>query len=47
MNARFLHTNFNVFDRGKSIQFYRDALGLNEISRKTAPDGYWIEILDR
>ena len=42
MQTRFLHTNFNVFDLQKSIDFYREALGLREVRRKTAPDGSFI-----
>ncbi len=39
MQTRFLHTNFNVFDLQKSIDFYREALGLREMRRIDAPDG--------
>lgn len=39
MNAKFLHTNFNVFDLNKSVAFYQKALGLTEVRRKSAPDG--------
>jgi lactoylglutathione lyase len=42
MNARFLHTNFNVFDLQKSMDFYHEALGLTEVQRITAPDGSFI-----
>jgi lactoylglutathione lyase len=38
MNAKFLHTNFNVFDLNKSIDFYHKALGLTEVKRKNASD---------
>lgn len=34
MKAKFLHFNFNVLDLKKSMDFYSDALGLKEISRK-------------
>lgn len=39
MESRFLHTNFNVLDLEKSIAFYHQALGLNEVRRTNAPDG--------
>ncbi len=39
MNARFLHTNLNVLDLDKSIAFYKKALGLTEVRRKSAADG--------
>ena len=42
MQSRFLHTNFNVFDLKKSIDFYGKALGLREIQRVNAPDGSFI-----
>ena len=42
MNARFLHTNFNVFDLQKSIDFYHRALGLSEVRRVNAPDGSFV-----
>ena len=42
MKAKFLHNNLNVFDSDKSIAFYKRALGLTEIRRKTAPDGSFI-----
>ncbi len=42
MNAKFLHTNFNVFDLNKSIDFYQKALGLTEVRRKNASDGSFI-----
>lgn len=35
----FNHFNFNVSDLERSIQFYRDALGLEEVRRKEAKDG--------
>ncbi|MCI8422934.1 MAG: lactoylglutathione lyase [Lawsonibacter sp.] len=38
----FNHFNFNVTDLDKSIQFYREALGLEPISRKEAQDGSFI-----
>lgn len=42
MNVRFLHTNFTVLDLNKSLEFYNRALGLKEVSRKTASDGSFI-----
>lgn len=38
----FNHFNFNVSDLEKSIQFYRDALGLGEVRRKEAEDGSFV-----
>ena len=35
----FNHVNFNVLDLDKSIQFYRDALGLDVVREKEAGDG--------
>ncbi|MDL2233333.1 VOC family protein [Ruminococcaceae bacterium OttesenSCG-928-L11] len=42
MKFRFAHNNLNVFDLEKSIEFYRDALGLRELRRKEAQDGSFI-----
>ena len=39
MNFTFAHNNFNVRDLDKSLAFYKKALGLTEIRRKTAADG--------
>ena len=38
----FNHFNFNVADLARSIQFYRDALGLEEARRKEAEDGSFV-----
>jgi lactoylglutathione lyase len=38
MKFRFDHNNINVQDLEKSLNFYRDALGLVEIRRREAPD---------
>jgi lactoylglutathione lyase len=38
MNFRFDHNNINVRDLEKSVNFYREALGLTEVRRKQAPD---------
>jgi lactoylglutathione lyase len=37
-----IHNNLNVFDLDKSLAFYREALGLTEARRITAPDGSFI-----
>lgn len=42
MKFTFAHNNFNVIDLEKSLAFYREALGLEEVSRKTAADGSFI-----
>ena len=39
MTFTFAHNNFNVRDLEKSLAFYRDALGLNEIRRVNPADG--------
>jgi len=39
MEFRFNHNNINVFDLEKSIRFYKEALGLVEVKRKTSADG--------
>lgn len=36
---KYLHTMIRVNDLEKSIQFYRDVLGMNLISRDDYPDG--------
>lgn len=36
---RILHTMLRVVDLERSIQFYTDVLGMQEISRKDYPDG--------
>lgn len=38
MKFTMIHFNINVTDLGKSIAFYRDALGLREAHRINAPD---------
>ncbi|NWO21949.1 VOC family protein [Oribacterium sp. oral taxon 102] len=38
MNFSFNHFNFNVRDLEKSLRFYREALGLLELSRKETAD---------
>jgi len=42
MQFKFAHNNFNVLDLEKSLSFYKQALGLTEIRRKTAQDGSFI-----
>lgn len=39
MKFKFDHNNFNVTDMEKSIQFYKDALGLEPVREKNAEDG--------
>ncbi len=39
MNFKFAHNNINVFDLEKSLEFYKEALGLAEVRRKDADDG--------
>lgn len=42
MEFTFAHNNLNVLDLQKSLQFYKDALGLEEVRRKEASDGSYI-----
>ncbi len=42
MRFAFAHNNFNVIDLEKSLKFYHEALGLEEVRRKEAPDGSFI-----
>ncbi|WP_129599905.1 VOC family protein [Anaerophilus nitritogenes] len=42
MEFTFHHNNINVLDLQKSIDFYKDALGLVETKRKEAQDGSFI-----
>lgn len=42
MKFTFCHNNINVFDLDKSLKFYKEALGLEEIKRKEAEDGSYI-----
>lgn len=42
MNFQFVHNNINVYDLDSSVQFYRDALELREVRRKTADDGSFV-----
>ncbi len=38
MKFKFAHNNINVFDLEKSLEFYKEALGLTESRRFQAPD---------
>lgn len=42
MKFQFAHYNYNVIDLQKSIAFYKEALGLQEVRRKEADDGSFI-----
>lgn len=42
MKFNFVHNNFNVTNLDKSLEFYREALGLKEVERKVADDGSFI-----
>ena len=42
MTFTFAHNNFNVRDLEASLTFYKEALGLTEIRRKSAADGSFI-----
>lgn len=42
MQFKFLHNNLNVFDLGKSLEFYKKALSLTEVRRYNQEDGDFI-----
>ena len=42
MNFKFIHNNFNVLNLEKSLAFYQEALGLQEVRRINGPDGQFI-----
>jgi lactoylglutathione lyase len=42
MSFQFAHNNINVFELEKSVAFYKEALGLTEMSRKESADGSFI-----
>ena len=42
MNFKMVHENYNVYDLDKSLDFYKEALGLTEKRRITAEDGSYI-----
>ena len=42
MKFKMIHENYNVFNLDKSLAFYKEALGLEEIRRMNSPDGSFI-----
>jgi len=44
MRFTFAHNNFNVLDLERSLNFYKDALGLEEVRRIVPSDGSFILI---
>jgi lactoylglutathione lyase len=42
MRFTFAHNNVNVLDLGRSLAFYKAALGLEEVRRREAKDGSFI-----
>jgi lactoylglutathione lyase len=42
MKFKFNHNNINVFDLGKSVAFYKEALGLQEVRRYEPEHGEFI-----
>ena len=42
MKFRFCHNNINVLNLEKSLEFYKEALGIVEVRRKNAEDGSFI-----
>ena len=42
MKFKFCHNNFNVLNLEKSLEFYKNALGLVETKRTVADDGSFI-----
>jgi lactoylglutathione lyase len=42
MKFQFAHNNINVLHLDKSLAFYKEALGLEEVRRINAPDGSFI-----
>ena len=42
MKFQFAHNNFNVLDLERSLAFYREALGLEEVRRHEAADGSFV-----
>ena len=42
MKFKMVHENYNVADLARSLAFYREALGLEEVRRKEATDGSYI-----
>ncbi len=44
MKFTFAHNNINVLNLGRSLAFYKETLGLEEVRRKEAKDGSYILI---
>jgi len=42
MKFTFAHSNINVLNLGRSLAFYKEALGLAEVRRKEGKDGSYI-----
>ena len=42
MKFTLVHTNINVFDLEKSLEFYKKALGMEIVKRKDADDGSFV-----
>ena len=42
MKFKMVHENYNVSDLDRSLAFYKEALGLEEVRRKNGPDGNFI-----
>jgi lactoylglutathione lyase len=42
INSRYDHFNISVLDLERSLTFYDQALGLKEVRRRVAPDGFFI-----
>lgn len=42
MKFKMTHNSINVLDLNKSLEFYKEALGLTEVRRITAEDGSFI-----
>ena len=42
MKFTFAHNNYNVLNLEKSLEFYKEALGLVETRRKVADNGEFI-----
>lgn len=42
MKFKMIHENYNVYDLQRSLDFYKEALGLKEMRRKESADGSFI-----
>ena len=42
MKFKMVHENYNVSNLDRSLAFYKEALGLEEVRRKNGPDGSFI-----